>query len=139
MQAEELKGRLIGARAFKVINLYKNFSAPFQLKKKFTTSGRILSKVADVQARVTSNGGELMIGLEDEGEISWVLYEPDLFFYGGKTEGDPNSKFIFVDQQNIDRLAEKNSLLNTLTAPVKKYAIIGFAVLAAILLLKRKS
>lgn len=139
MKAEDLKGRLIGARAYKILSLYKNFSAPFELKQKIATKGGILSKVADVQGRVASTGGELMLGLEDEGGVSWVLYQPDLFFYGGKTEGDANSKFIFVDQENIDKLAEKNSLLNTITSPVKKYAIIGATILAFVLLLKRNN
>lgn len=137
MRAEDLKGRLIGAQGNKVLSLYSNFSAPFKLKQKITTRGGILSKVVDVQGRPTSAGNELMIGLEDPTGTSWMLYEPGLFFYGGKTEGDPKSKFINIDEASISRLAEQNSLINTVAAPIKKYAIIGIAIIAGIMILKK--
>lgn len=137
MRAEDLKGRLIGARGNKVLSLYSNFSAPFKLKQKITTRGGILSKVVDVQGRPTSAGNELMIGLEDPTGTSWMLYEPGLFFYGGKTEGDPQSRFINIDESSISKLAEQNSLLNTVTAPIKKYAFIGIAIIAGIMLLRK--
>lgn len=124
MRPTDLIGKNIGARSFKVLSLYNSALPPFKLIKKVTTRGNILSNVVDVVARPSTAGNELMIGLQDETGISWVLYQPGLFFIGGKTEDDPNAQWVNISEADIAQAAEANSFTNKLLKPLKTIGLV---------------
>ena len=133
MHPRDLIGKNIGAKAFKVLSLYDAATPPFKLVRKITTRGGILSNVIDVIARPSTKGNELMIGLQDEAGTSWVLYQPDLFYIGGKSDTDPAIQWVNIPESEISTAAEANSFTSQLLRPFKYVGIIlaaGFVLLA---------
>ena len=138
MKIQDLIGKNIGARSFKVLSLYNSAFPPFKLIKKVTTRGNILSNVVSVIGRPSTAGNELMIGLQDESGTSWVLYQPGLFFINGKTEDDPKAQWVNISEADIEQAAETNSFTNKLLKPLKTIGLVVAAGFILMAIIKRK-
>jgi len=131
MSKTQYIGKTVTAPAFKIVTLYDNYKEPFKVIRKFKSVGRPFANIVDIRGYYRTAGrSEIMIGVQDEGRVSWFLYEPSKYTISGKP--------VLLTLDDVKKDIEEQNPANVLKTNIKKYALIIGGLIVLGYVIKRK-
>ncbi len=117
MSKAQYIGKTVTAPSYSIVTLYDNYKEPLKVIRKFKSVGRPMAQIVDIRGYYRTAGrSEIMIGVQDEGRVSWFVYEPGKYTISGKP--------IVLTLDDVKKDIEEQNPANILTGSIKKYALI---------------
>jgi hypothetical protein len=131
MSKAQYIGKTVTATGYSIVTLYDNYKEPLKVIRKFKSVGRPFADIVDIRGYYRTAGrSEIMIGVKDEGRVSWFLYEPGKYTVSGKP--------IVLTLNDVKNDIEEQNPANILTGNIKKYALIIGGLIVLGYVIKRK-